>query len=265
LDLRPWKNRVARHPPGLEQRGLPCWYTRDTIDVKYPKLGGRRVKNSGPASLREQVYQTLRRALRKGRLGSSPTITERDLAQELGVSRTPVREALVLLMHDGLIASTGRGFTPRKLSRRDVVELYQIRRLLEPAALASTVEHLSTHDLRMLRQALKEQETADAARDAEAFATANANFRAVWLAAVPNSQLRALIDQHGDHVQWLRQITLHEPKVRKKVLAGQRNILAALNNANAVAAATAMATHVHAAEAALAAVLEQTDSGRTAA
>jgi DNA-binding GntR family transcriptional regulator len=168
-------------------------------------------------------------------------------------------------MHDGLITSTGPGFTPRRLTRQDVVELYKVRRFLEPAALASTVEHLTAHDLHMLRQALKEQEIADAAQDAEAFATANANFRAVWLAAVPNSQLRALIDKHADHVQWLRQITLHEPKVRKKVLVGLRNILAALNSVKAAAAATAMATHLDAAEAALTAVLEQTDSSRTAA
>ena len=61
------------------------------MNVKYLTPGSRHVKNSGPASLREQVYQTLRRALGKGRLGSSPTITVRDLARELGVSRTPVR------------------------------------------------------------------------------------------------------------------------------------------------------------------------------
>src|SRR5882757_8761202 len=69
-------------------------------------------------SLRQQVYQTLRRALRKGRIGSSRIATERDLADELRVSRTPVREALALLMHEGLVSYSSRGFSPPELSRR---------------------------------------------------------------------------------------------------------------------------------------------------
>ena len=95
-------------------------------------------------SLRGQVYDSLREALRKGKVGANRITTERDLAEELGVSRTPVREALALLVHEGLILSTSRGFSAPELSPRDIAELYEIRRLLEPAALAMTVEHLST-------------------------------------------------------------------------------------------------------------------------
>lgn len=143
------------------------------MDVKYPELGGRRVKNSGPASLREQVYQTLRRALQKSSIG---------------------------------VESDDHRARPRAGARS----------LPHPAV-------------------------------------------------VPNSQLRALIDQHADQVQRMRHLTLHDPKVRKKVLAGLRNILAASNSAKAAAAATARATHLDAAEAALTIVLEQTNSGRPAA
>src|SRR5690349_21728392 len=76
------------------------------------------MKDSKEDSLRQQVYQRLRQALRRGRLGAGMAATERDLAEELGVSRTPVREALVLLMHEGLIFSTGRGFAASQLSSR---------------------------------------------------------------------------------------------------------------------------------------------------
>jgi DNA-binding GntR family transcriptional regulator len=208
-------------------------------------------------SLRQQVYQTLRTGLRKGRLGSSRTATERDLAEQLGVSRTPVREALVLLVHDGLIAATSRGFSLPELSRQDILDLFQIRRMLEPAALATTVEHLSAYDLRMLRDSLKQQTSADRSGDVESFVTANSQFRSVWLGAVPNPQLRRLIERHDDHVHWLRQVTLHEPKVRKKVIAGLTNILAALEAARPAAVATAMLAHLEAAEEALAAALAQ--------
>ena len=213
-------------------------------------------------SLRGQVYQELRNALRKGKIGSSRVATERDLAEQLGVSRTPVREALALLVHEGLISSTSRGFTPPEVSREDLADLYQIRRLLEPAALATTLDHLSTHDFRMLRQYLGEQEAADAGRDAAAFVEANSNFRAVWLGAVPNKQLRALIERHDDHVQWVRHVTLEDTKVRKKAIAGLRKILDALQGGKAANVSAAMLSHLETAEQALAAVLENTQRGR---
>ena len=207
-------------------------------------------------SLRAQVYQELRGALRKGLIGSSQIATERELAEQLGVSRTPVREALALLAHEGLISSTSRGFVPPEITPEDLADLYEIRRMLEPAALASTIDRLSTHDFRMLRQFLNEQEAADARGDVPAFVDANANFRALWLAAVPNKQLRALIERHEDHVRWVRQVTLVDPKVRKKVVSGQRSILTALNQGKTATVSAAVLAHLDAAEHSVAAVIK---------
>jgi DNA-binding GntR family transcriptional regulator len=212
-------------------------------------------------SLRQQVYQRLRSAIRNGSLGSSQTATERDLAEQLGTSRTPVREALVLLVHDGLVASTSRGFSLPQPSQRDMADLFEIRRLLEPAALAGTVEHLSAHDLRLLRESLKQQSAADRAADAEAFVAANSRFRATWLAAVPNQQLRIIIERHDDHVQWLRRVTLNDAKVRKIAIAGLSRILDALEAADRTAAANAMRAHLDAAKEAFTAVLERNTPG----
>ena len=214
-------------------------------------------------SLRGQVYQELRNALRKGRIGSNRVATERDLAEQLGVSRTPVREALALLVHEGLISSTSRGFRPPEMSREELADLYQIRRMLEPAALATTLDRLSAHDFRMLRQHLGDQEAADARQDAAAFVEANSNFHAVWHAAVPNKQLRELIARHGDHVQWVRHVTLEDTKVRKKAMAGLRKILDALQGGKPAAVSAAMLSHLETAEQALATVLENTQHDRT--
>ena len=215
-------------------------------------------------SLRTQVYRTLRGALRKGRVGSNRVATERDLAEQLGVSRTPVREALVLLMHEGLVSATTRGFSAPELSPADIAELYQIRRLLEPAALVTTLDHLSAHDLRLLRQALHEQEAADAAGDGEAFAEANSSFRAVWLRAVPNKQLRTLIERNDDHVKWLRYVTLDDPKVRKTVIGNLRGLLSALQSGKPAAVSAAMLVHVDGAEKALTAILHRVSRNHAA-
>jgi DNA-binding GntR family transcriptional regulator len=135
--------------------------------------------------------------------------------------------------------------------------------MLEPAALATTLDRLSAHDFRMLRQFLGEQEAADARRDVAAFVEANSNFRAVWLGAVPNKQLRGLIERHDEHVRWVRQVTLEDTKVRKKAIAGLRKILDALQGGKPAAASAAMLSHLEAAEQSLAAVLENTQHDRT--
>ena len=222
-------------------------------------MAGQKKSNS----LRGQVYQQLLSALRQGKLGSGRVATERDLAEELGVSRTPVREALALLVHDGLVASTSRGFRSPEMSREDLADLCQIRRLLEPAALANTLDHLSAHDFRMLRQFLAEQEAADTRRDVAAFVEANSNFRAVWLGAVPNKQLRELIERHDEHVRWVRQVTLEDSKVRKKAIAGLRKILEALQGGKPAIVSAAMLSHLEVAEQALAAALENTQHDHT--
>ncbi len=214
-------------------------------------------------SLRAQVYQQLRTALRKGRIGAEQFATERDLAEQLGVSRTPVREALALLMHEGLISATSRGFVAPELSQQDLDDLYQIRRMLEPGAIASTLDRLSPHDFRMLRQFLGEQEAADARDDVAAFVEANSMFRALWLGAVPNKQLRQLIERHNDHVRWVRHVTLEDPKVRKKALAGLRKMLAALQAGKPAGVSAAMLDHLEATQHAIAAALAKAKQNRS--
>ena len=232
------------------------------------RAGSRKVRMTDQTkadSLREHVYQRLRSALRKGLIGSNRTATERDLAEQLGVSRTPVREALALLKHEGLISATTRGFSPPQLSSRDIADLYQIRRMIEPGALASTIDRLSAHDFAMLRQFLGEQEEAHTKEDVDAFVEANSRFRSTWLEAVPNAQLRTLIERHDDHVRWLRHATLHDAKVRKKVIVGLHKILSGLRDGNSATVTTAMLAHLDAAEQALAATLNNSGRDRTAA
>lgn len=207
------------------------------------------MKSSSQAeTLRTHVYETLRVTLREGLIGGQVTVTERDLAEQLGVSRTPVREALVLLTHEGFIRATGRGFSMPRLSPGDISDLYEVRRMLEPRALASALDHLSPHDLRSLRETLVAQESADSAADADAFAEGNSKFRDIWLSAVPNRRLRQMIENHDDHVRWLRKATLDDGKVRRKVICGLRKISSALQARDQSAVAVAMAAHLDAAE-----------------
>ena len=91
---------------------------------------GRSKKDSAP--IRKRVYEDLRTAILLGRLNPAERLTEEHLAQQLGVSRTPVREALYKLESEGLIkALETRGFIVSSDSWEEVEELFEIRAILE--------------------------------------------------------------------------------------------------------------------------------------
>lgn len=87
-------------------------------------------------NLGERVIQEIRSAVITGKLAPGETIRDAHLADELGVSRTPVREALHRLQGDGLIEPRGRsGWVVSAFTEQDVRELFQLRMLLEPVGL----------------------------------------------------------------------------------------------------------------------------------
>ena len=87
--------------------------------------------------LTDRVLVALREAITSGRLPADARIKQEQIAAELGVSRTPVREALVLLEQEGLVRLVPRrGALVQGFTAADVRELYELRELLEPAAAA---------------------------------------------------------------------------------------------------------------------------------
>lgn len=202
-------------------------------------------------SLRAQVYGKLRSGLRRGGLGTQQVATERDLAAELGVSRTPIREALALLVHDGLVVPTTKGFTLPSITGQDIANIYELRRLLEPYALRTSIDHLSPSDRKAMRQALDDQVAARRDGDTERFIAANSAFRAAWTARIANERIRELIDHYDDHIVALRELTLSDPDTQDIVVAGLGEILDLLDKADAAEAAQAMVRHLVAAEIAL--------------
>ena len=208
-------------------------------------------------SLREQIYDRLRTGMRHGGVGQQSTATERELAEELGVSRTPIREALALLIHDGLVVPTTKGFTLAAMTADDLSEIIELRHLLEPFAAASAIEHLSKADLRLLREAVDEQVAADKAGDSGAFSDANRTFRAIWTSRIANARIREVIARYDDHIAAIREITLSDADNRAIVIAGLRKILEAFENEDVAAVKRTIAEHVAAAEQVLARTLAQ--------
>ncbi len=87
---------------------------------------------SKPLALKDQVYNVVRDRLRQGEISAEDRLVDAALARDLNISRTPVREALQLLVHEGLLVTTTRGFRLGQLGQSEVADLFELRLLLEP-------------------------------------------------------------------------------------------------------------------------------------
>lgn len=142
-----------------------------------------------PEPLRAEVYRRVVRLMTDGELEPGQTITEAGLSKTLGVSRTPVREALLQLEAEGVLQSTpARGFTVRELSTQEATELYPILSALEALAIRTTVpDEIDIEQLNDLDEQLS------AAADPIARWKLDTAFHEAMIASCPNQSLRALI------------------------------------------------------------------------
>jgi DNA-binding GntR family transcriptional regulator len=207
-------------------------------------------------ALRDQVYARLRELIRAGQLRPGDRLQEISLATALGVSRTPVREALALLANEGLAEADGRGFVIPSLTPQDIDHIFELRQLLEPAAIRAAAKAADAAGLAALKAALKRSRKAHAAGDVDSFIAANAEFHGAWLALVPNPRLVRAVRLYDEHTNSIRRLTLGNGRVRSIVLAGLSLIADAVTRRDGAKAAAALAAHLGESEKALRAIVE---------
>ena len=110
-------------------------------------------------SLREQVAEQIRTAIIEGRLSPNDHIVEASLTEQLGVSRTPVREALILLEREALVVSLpNRGCFVRAFNAEDVQALFSMRVTLENFAAELIIDRLTSADYERLDHLIEQQQ-----------------------------------------------------------------------------------------------------------
>jgi DNA-binding GntR family transcriptional regulator len=193
------------------------------------------------ASLGDRVYELLREYLRSGEVRWGEALREATLAARLGVSRTPVREALARLASEGLAEAQGRSFTVPALTEDDLQDIYELRVLLEKEAVRQAAVRTDADDgVRAIKRALEQAQAAHAGRNAEGFIAANRAFRAAWLSLVRNRRLARTVELYADHVRALQFLTLGDAQRQKAVLRGMKDILRAIEKRDPDEAVAAM-------------------------
>lgn len=116
--------------------------------------------------LRERVLDVLRDAIVSGELKPGQQLVEVEFASRLGISRAPLREALQILSHEGLVETVPyRGTVVRQLTRTDIEELYSLRSVLETFAVQRVAAKADTNDVTRLRRCFEEMLAAAEAGD----------------------------------------------------------------------------------------------------
>ena len=201
-----------------------------------------------PDSLRQQIYQDLRGQLQRGEIGPDQRLIDVAIAGSLGVSRMPVREALLQLTNEGYLVGTTRGFMLPRLTLEDIAEIFEVRKLLEPRAAANAARDLDRDGHDRLRAALVRAQQALDCEDSVELALANVAFRETWMGAVRNRRLASTISRFADHVQVVRFGTLHDRSVQPVVVDGMAGLYDAFARRDAPAAQDRMAVFIAEAE-----------------
>lgn len=212
--------------------------------------------------LRDQVYESIHRAILAGDIAVGERLTEGKLSSFLGVSRTPVREAMSMLQQVGVLrAREGGGYEIFLPTVNEVEESYEIRALLEPVGIQSVAKHCTADYLAELRAIMDAEREAHKADDPGEFALNNFAFRIKLYENCSNSTIRKVLEQFFQYLNYIAMITLQDPSVRKIVLEGQETIYAALEKRDPVLAKKAIKIYLKSAHTALANAAKNNNPG----
>ena len=210
------------------------------------------------ASHRTRIHETIRARLLRGEIGPGMRLVDHLIAAEMGVSRMPVREALMQLVSEGYLDSTSRGFALPNLSPARIAEVFVLRRLLEPHAVACAARDRTEAQMQAMRDALA---AARMAPDVAGFHRGAEAFRTAWLGAVTNSELRHAIQRYSGQVQSVRFATLPDPDARRVILDGLAALLGAIEAGDGPAAQDRMQRFIYDAEDSYRRVAQPTPEG----
>jgi DNA-binding GntR family transcriptional regulator len=186
----------------------------------------------------EQVYQ----AIIRGEIKPGDRLRETELAEQIGLSRTPIREAIRKLESDGIVEHQPRvGAMVKKLSQQEIVELYEMRIVIEGTAAQMAAQHISDAEIATLR-AINDEIAQGGAPDQSA--KLNRDFHSCILHAARNRYLVQSFQGLAHHFILLGATTIESETRLSEVVAQHQTIIAALRDRDPDAAMQSMRDHM---------------------
>lgn len=195
--------------------------------------------------LRDVVFQTLRQAILRGELKPGERLMEIHLAQQLGVSRTPVREAIRKLELEGLVLMIPRrGAVVAEITVSDLEDVLEVRMALEELAVKHACHSVTAGQLEEIRRLAGEFKDTLSGDDVAACAQADMRFHDAIYEATGNSRLVQILNNLREQMYRYRMEYLKDRKSHKNLIEEHDGILRALENRDEELAVRMTAHHI---------------------
>jgi len=218
----------------LTYKKLSFWiqYTEIEKEDTVETISGG-IKVSKRKSLREEVYESLKKSILHGKLKGGQRLIEETLADQIGISRTPVREAFHKLERDDLVVKLPKGgFAVREFTKEDVDEIFGIRSALESYAAYLATLHISPEKISQLEKKIKESEDACEKGDEEKLVQLNTEFHDLIYKSCKSKKLSEMINNFRDYFYRYRSLLLRTEKGTDYSIDDHRRMLEAMKKKN---------------------------------
>lgn len=195
--------------------------------------------------LRDVVFNTLRQAILTGELKPGERLMEIHLANKLGVSRTPIREAIRKLELEGLVTMIPRrGAEVAQITEKSMNDVLEVRRAMDALCAELACERITDQETEQLRQACVAFETAVKTKEVKKIAQADVELHDIIVQATGNQRLVQLINNLSEQMYRYRFIYISEESGHDNLIAEHREIYESIAARDKVRAANAAKLHI---------------------
>ena len=195
--------------------------------------------------LRDVVFNTLRRAILTGQLKPGERLMEVHLANRLGVSRTPIREAIRKLELEGLVIMIPRrGAEVARITEKSLKDVLEVRRALDALSVELACDRITEEDMKRLLQACQDFEKAAKGKDASVIAKADVALHDIIVEATGNQRLAQLVNNLSEQMYRYRFVYIKEESKHDMLVAEHREIYESIASRDKERAARAAKLHI---------------------
>ena len=195
--------------------------------------------------LRDVVFKTLRQAILIGELKPGERLMEIHLANRLGVSRTPIREAIRKLELEGLVTMIPRrGAEVSQITVKSLKDVLEVRKALDALAIELACERITEEEIEALEKACTKFEEATRTKDARIMAQADVDLHHIIVKASRNEKLDQMVNNLAEQMYRYRFEHIKDVASHQRLIEEHKEILESLRSKNNQHAAEAVKLHI---------------------